>query len=54
MMIDEDGAQTLYVVAVWSGDVQDVRIALEHFDAQWWIANSRQASGDLCFTYELV
>lgn len=53
-MIDEYGAQTLYVVAVWPGDVRDVRIALERFDEQWWIANSRQASGDITFTYELV
>ncbi len=53
-MIDEYGAQTLYVVAVWPGDVRDVRIALEHFDEQWWIANSHRASGDLTFTYELV
>ena len=48
---DEYGSQTLYVVAVWPGDV---RLALEHLDEQWWIANSRQASGDLTFTYELV
>jgi hypothetical protein len=53
-MIDEYGAQTLYAVAVWPGDVRDVRIALEQFDEQWWIANSRHASGDLTFTYELV
>jgi hypothetical protein len=51
---DEDGAQTLYAFAVWPGDVRDVRIALEQFDEQWWIANSRQASGDLTFNYELV
>lgn len=53
-MTDEDGAQTLYAVVVWPGDVRDVQLALEHFDEQWWIANSHQASGDLSFTYELV
>lgn len=52
--IDESGGQTLYVVAVWPGDVRDVRMALELFDEQWWITNSRQVSGDLTFTYELV
>ncbi|MGA2425167.1 MAG: hypothetical protein ABSG07_14285 [Terriglobales bacterium] len=53
-MTDEYGAQTLYAVAMWPGSVRDVRIALDHFDEQWWIANSHQASGDLTFTYELV
>jgi hypothetical protein len=37
-----------------SGSVRDVRVALDHFDERWWIANSHQASGDLAFTYELV
>ena len=53
-MTDEYGAQTLYAVTVWPGSVRDVRIALDHFDEQWWIANSNQASGDVTFTYELV
>jgi hypothetical protein len=53
-VIDEFGAQTLYAVALWPGAVRDARIALEHFDERWWIANSRQASGDITFTYELV
>jgi phage-related protein len=50
---DEYGAQELYAVVVWPGDVRDVRLALRQFDEQWWIANSRQAP-DLTFTYELV
>jgi len=53
-MSDEYGAQTLCVVALWPGDLREVRNALEHFDEQWWIDNSHQASGDLTFTYELV
>jgi hypothetical protein len=52
--IDEFGAQTLYAVILWPGDVRDARTSLDHFDEQWWIANSRQASGDITFTYELV
>ena len=51
---DEFGGQTLYAVAVWPGEVRDVRTAFDHFDERWWIANSHQASGDLTFTYELV
>lgn len=53
-VIDEYGGQNLYAVAVWPRDVRDAQIALENFDERWWIANSRQASGDLTFTYELV
>lgn len=52
--VDEYGAQTLYAVVMWPGDVRDVRAALENFDEHWWIANSRRAAGDLTFTYELV
>jgi hypothetical protein len=52
--VDEYGAQTLYAVALWPGSVQDARAALDLFDDNWWIANSRQAAGDLTFTYELV
>jgi hypothetical protein len=52
--VDEYGGQALYAVAMWPGNVQDARNSLEHFDEQWWIANSRQAAGDLTFTYELV
>lgn len=52
--IDESGAQTLYVVARWPGIVRKARMALDEFDEAWWIPNSRQASGDLVFTYELV
>jgi len=35
-------------LALWLGK------ALDQFDDSWWIANSRQASGNLYFTYELV
>jgi hypothetical protein len=52
--IDESGARTLYAVAMWPGRVRDAKIALDKFDDDWWIANSRQASGNLYFTYELV
>jgi hypothetical protein len=44
----------LYVVALWPGDVKEVRTALDHFDERWWIANSHRALGDVSFTYELV
>lgn len=52
--IDESGTRTLYGVVMWPGPAQDVRNALERFDDGWWIGNSRQASGNLYFTYELV
>ena len=52
--IDESGSQTLYVVAMWPGDVREVRQALARFDDAWWIAHSSQASGYVSFTYELV
>lgn len=52
--VDESGSQTLYAVAMWPGNVRDVRSALAKFDDEWWIANSRQAAGYLTFTYELL
>jgi hypothetical protein len=52
--IDESGSRTLYAVAMWPGKVRDARNALAKFDDGWWIAQSRQASGYLTFTYELV
>ena len=52
--IDESGSRTLYAVAVWPGDVLDVRAALAKFEETWWISHSRQAAGYLAFTYELV
>lgn len=52
--IDEYGSSTLYAVAMWSGPIADVRIALDRFDADWWLANSRRASGRLSITYELI
>ncbi len=52
--IDESGARTLYAVVMWPGTVSAVREALARFDDEWWIAHSRQASGYLTFTYELV
>ena len=52
--IDDSGSQTLYVVAIWPGNVREVREALEKFDDAWWIQHSREASGYLTFTYELV
>lgn len=52
--IDESGSQSLYAVAMWPGNVQDARRALTKFDDAWWIVHSRQASGYIVFTYELV
>lgn len=52
--VDASGSQTLYVVAMWSGNVRDARQALASFDDTWWMAHARQASGYLAFTYELV
>lgn len=52
--IDDSGSQTLYAVAMWPGNVRDVRDALEKFDDTWWIEHSQPASGYLTFTYELV
>lgn len=52
--IDESGSQTLYSVAMWPGDVSEVREALRKFDDTWWIDHSREALGYLTFTYELV
>jgi|SRR5882672_659528 len=52
--IDESGARTLYAIAMWPGRVLDAKGALDRFEDAWWIANSRQASGNLYFTYELV
>ena len=52
--IDESGSRTLYAVAMWPGEVRDVREALANFDNTWWLAHARNASGHLTFTYELV
>ena len=52
--IDDSGSQTLYSVVIWPGNVREVREALARFDDTWWIQHSREASGYLTFTYELV
>jgi hypothetical protein len=52
--IDEAGSQTLYAVAMWPGELRDVRDALAKFDNDWWLARAGQAAGYLTFTYELV
>jgi len=52
--IDESGSPTLYAVAIWPGSVKEVVSGLEKFEENWWLANSRLASGNLHFTYELV
>ena len=51
---DELGGRTLYAVVLWPGKPQDVRSALRRFDDEWWFTRSRQTSGKLVFTYELV
>jgi len=52
--IDEAGSQTLYAIVMWPGTLQDVRQRMDNFDDAWWLAHSRQTSGYLNFTYELV
>lgn len=52
--IDEAGSRTLYAVAMWPGEVLDVRDALAKFDKDWWMARAGRAAGYLTFTYELV
>ncbi len=52
--IDESGAQMLYALVMWPGEVNHARQSLERFDDDWWIAHSRQASGYLSFSFELV
>ncbi len=54
VLIDESGSQALYAVVMWPGSVRDVREAFRKFDETWWLSRSRQASGYLAFTYELV
>ncbi len=52
--IDDSGAQTLYVVAMWPGKATEAKAALDNFDEHWWLSNPRPSSGLLAFTYELV
>ena len=52
--VDESGGQMLYGLVVWPGDVNQVRRSLAQFDEDWWIKHSRQASGRLSFSFELV
>lgn len=52
--IDESGSQILYAIVMWPGSLQDVRQHMARFDEVWWLAHSRQTSGYLNFTYELV
>jgi len=51
---DEQGSQSLYAVVMWPGSVEDVANALDHFEDEWWLSNSRQSLGRLTFTYELA
>lgn len=52
--IDEAGSRTLYAVAMWPGELRDVRVALAKFENDWWMERAGQAAGYLTFTYELV
>jgi hypothetical protein len=52
--VDEDGWQLLYAVVMWPGGPQEASAALNRFEDEWWLPNSRQASGRLTFTYELT
>lgn len=52
--IEDDGRSMLYVIAPWSGPVEDARQALSRFDNTWWLEHAYQASGYLTFTYELI
>lgn len=51
---DENGWQMLYASATWPGEPSDALTALDHFDDEWWIANSYPAGMALTFTYKLV
>jgi hypothetical protein len=52
-LIDESGSRDLYAVAMWPGKARDAIEALDRFDTERWVANSRPAAGNLNFTYEL-
>lgn len=52
--VDEAGSRTLYAVAMWPGQLRDVRDALARFDSDWWMVRAGHAAGYLTFTYELV
>ncbi len=54
VLTEEGGPRMLYGVAMWPGAVEDARRSLANFDDTWWLSHSRQASGHLTFTYELV
>jgi hypothetical protein len=51
---DEDGAETLYAVAIWQGDVCQASEALDNFLENWWLQRMNAATSDLAFVYKLV
>ena len=52
--VDEAGMRSLCAVVIWPGNIRDVRNALDRFDKDWWLSQSRMAYGHLVFTYELI
>ena|ERR1022692_2334118 len=54
VLIDEDGSRSLYAVVLWRGEAELAESALAKFDDSWWLDKSREASGFLTITYELV
>lgn len=51
---DEEGFETLFCLAMVSGELQPARLALQAFDDQWWLDYSAQVDGKLNFDFELV
>lgn len=51
---DEDGWETLFADALWSGDAREALLLLDRFEDEWGIPNWQPARGSLIFTYRLV
>jgi hypothetical protein len=51
---DEDGFETMYVVAIWQADAPAATGALHHFLETWWLQRMSAGNSDLAFAYKLV
>ena len=51
---DDDGAETIYAVAIWPSDVQSASTALHDFIENWWLQRMNATNSDLAFVYKLV
>ena len=51
---DDDGYQTMYVVAIWSGSVQSAVHALRQFEETWWLDHMKPSTAELAFVYEIT